>query len=271
MGRQPEPSVLWAAPDHAALVAAGVDVAAGDGFTYLGRLLATPEKPGRPTLMARLRQGAIDADSPGSGGYILHLYHFHHPWTHHGYAGSLISAAQVVDVLFADALSLWRDGRREDASYELGRACHPLADCWVPYHAAGVARCGHGPYEAWLTEGGRWRDWVPGNGGRYQWQAVYRRESGDSPDPLPPHVLDWRSPPHWVDLAAHESYPWYLHGMNGCAGGLCAHHPDVTPFFPQAAAALVPGVIRYLAGFLHYFFTLAGEAPDTRAEGRRRQ
>jgi len=64
-----------------------------------------------------------------------------------------------------------------------------------------------------------------------------------------------------VDLAAHESWPWYAGHLNGCAGGLCGSHPDVAPFFPDAAAALVPGVVRYLAGFLHYFFTLADAVP----------
>ncbi len=252
--RAAAPGILWAAPDHASLVAAAVDVAAADGLTYMGRLLAGAEARGRPALMARLRQGAIDADYPASGGYVLHLYHFHHPWTHDGYAGSCVSAAQAADTLFGDALDLWQTGRRGEAIYELGRACHLFADCWIPYHAACVATCGHGQYEAWLAENGRWRDWVPGNGGRYQWHAVYRRHVAG-----PAHALDWRSPPHWVDLAAHESWPWYAGRLNGCARGIRGPRPHVAPFFPAAAAALVPGAVRYAAGFLHYFFTLAGE------------
>ncbi len=251
----------WAAPDHASLVAAAVDVAAADGLVYLGRLLATaPEGAERGTLMARLRQGAMDADYPASGGYVPHLYHFHQPWTHRGYAGSCPSAAQVTDTLFGDALGLWRGGQRVEAAYELGRASHLVADCWIPYHAACVAQCGHGPYEAWLQEGGRWRDWAPGGGGEYEWQAVYRPADGGAP-----HVLDWRRVPHWVDLAAHESYPWYVARLNGCAGWWCRSHPDPSRHFPAAAASLVPGVIRCLAGFLHYFFTLAGVAPETAA------
>ena len=240
----------WAAPDHASLVTAAVDVASADGLEYLGRLLASSPAPGRPPFIAHVARGAVDADYPGSGGYVLHLYHFHHPWTHLGYAGCCSSAAQVTNRLFLDGLALWTGGRREEAAYELGRACHPLIDVWVPYHAAGVAGCGHGPYEAWLTEDGRWRDYVPGRGGRYSWQAVYRPGDGG-----PPHILDSRSPPHWVDLAAHESWAWYRDGLNGCA------NRRYQEGFAAAAEVLVPGTVRYLAGFLHAFFTLAGEAP----------
>ena len=244
---------LWAAPDHAALLSAAVDVAAADGLDYLGRLLAAPAAPGRPSLLAALRRGAVDADYPASGGYILHLYHFHQPWTHRGYADSPVSGARVTAALFNKALHLWRAGRRAKAAYQLGRASHPLADCWVPYRAAGVLLCGHGPYEAWLTEGDRWREWLPGGGGRYSWQLAFRPDDGG-----PPHVLDWRTPYHWVDLAAHESYPWFTRCLDGCAG---VSGVRLASFFPEAAAALVPGAVRYLAGFLHYFFTLAGAAP----------
>ncbi len=243
-------TILWAAPDHAALVSAAVDVAAADGLTYLGRLLTQPAGLKGGTLLSRLAQGAVDADYPVSGGYVLHLYHFHQPWTHRGYAGSEYSAANVASNLFGDALRLWRAGRRPEAAYELGRAAHVMTDCWIPQHAAGVAGCGHGPYEAWLTDSGRWRDYAPGGGGRYEWQAAYYpAEVG------PPHVLDWRNPYDWVDLAAHESYTCYQDGLNGCV------NPGYREDFPAAARLLVPGAIRHLAGFLHYFFTLAGAAP----------
>jgi hypothetical protein len=58
-----------------------------------------------------------------------------------------------------------------------------------------------------------------------------------------------------VDLAAHESWAWYRDGLNGCA------NRRYQEGFAAAAEVLVPGTVRYLAGFLHAFFTLAGEAP----------
>jgi hypothetical protein len=261
-------SLRWAAVDHASLLTAAVDVAKADGLGYLAKLLSTPagtipdnEPPPRlrsgpsvlPSLLDRLSQGVIDVDFPISGGYILHLYHFHHPWTHRGYAGSCLSGARVSEGLFTDALQLWRTGQRGEAVYELGRACHSLIDCFVPHHAAGVAGCGHGQYEAWLAQDQRWRQWAPQAGGRYQWQATYR---GD--DERRPHRLDWRTPSHWVDLAAHEAWPWFRDHLNGCAAGLGRPRSDVSPFFPEAAATLVPATVRYLAGFLHLFFVKAG-------------
>jgi len=249
--------IRWAAPDHASLLSAAVDVTTADGLVYVGKLLSTPDAPGHPPLLRHLTQGVVDVDYPASGGYVLHLYHFHHPWTHRGYAGSCVSGAQVTEDLFGDALDLWRANRRAEAAYELGRACHPLADGFVPYHAAGVAGCGHAGYEDWLTRDQRWREWLPAAGGRYQWQAIYQPGDGRAP-----HALDWRSPAHWVDLATHESWPWFRDRLNGCAGGLWGSRPDIRAFFPAAASVLVPATIRYLAGFLHLFFTLAGASPE---------
>jgi len=243
-------SVLWAAPDHPALVAAAVDVAAADGHTYLARLISSPPGEGRPPLVSDLFRGSLEADYPATAGYVLHLSHFHHPWTHRGYAGWCLSAARALERVFQDGLTLWRRDRRNEAAYELGRATHLLVDVWIPHHAAGVAGCGHGEFEGWLADGGRWRDFAPGSGGRYQWQAVFH-----PPRAGPPHVLDWRSPADWVDLAAHESFPWYELYLNLC------RHPEARDAFPRAAAHLVPGAIRYLAGFLHYFFTLALDDP----------
>jgi len=238
-------SLLWAAPDHPSLIAAAIDVAAADGLDYLGRLLSTAPGKGLPPLISDLFRGSVDADYPAGGGYVLHLYHFHHPWTHRGYGGWCLSAGEAAERIFIDGLDLWHAGRRNDAAYELGRACHLLVDLWIPHHAAGIVGCGHGEYEEWLAENGRWRDFVPGGGGRYQWQGFYHPEGY-----RPPHVLDWRRPADWVDLSAHESWPWYRDYLNACL------HRDYRESFSTAAAQLVPGVIRYTAGFLHYFFTL---------------
>jgi hypothetical protein len=267
-------------------------VAEADGLDYLPRLLGLPARgrsafpvgrrgaaAGRPrpapaSLGEHLLRGTVDADYPASGGYVLHLYHFHHPWSHRGYGGVCLSAATVVEDLVKDALRLWRaeasgtagpaGGRvltrgpgRAAAAYELGRAAHLLADCWVPHHAAGVAGCGHGAYEAWLEEGGRWREFAPSSGGAYRWQAVYR--PGDDLHGVP-HVLDWRNVRDWVDLAAHEALPWYDRYLNAC------RHPGYEEHFAPAAARLVPAAVRHLAGFLHLFFTLAVAAPGGEEE-----
>lgn len=251
----PRVSILYAAPEHAAFIAAAADVAAADGYTYLGRLLSSSPGGGGQPLLAHVSRGALDADYPVSGGYILHLYHFHDPWTHRGFAGACHSAASVADILFTDALSLWRQGGRPSAAYELGRASHLLVDCFVPYHAAGVAGCGHGPYEAWLADGDRWRDYVPGSGGRYEWQAVHHFPG----EARPPHAVDSRCPADWVDHAAHQSWVWYRERLDGCKNSGYAQA------FDPAATDLVAGTVRYLAGFLHYFFTLAGAAPPAAA------
>lgn len=201
--------------------------------------------------MSFLTRGSVDADYPYSVGYIIHLYHFHHPWTHRGYAGWCRSAAPTLEAITSDALSLWLGGRREAAVYEIGRASHILADLWIPQHAAGVAGCGHGPYETWLAEDDRWLDYVPSSGGVYEWRALYEHPEGGAR-----HELDSNRIRDWADLAAHESFAWYEAGLDACA------HPDFRDFFPAAAASLVPGAVRYLAGYLNLFFVAAGAGEE---------
>lgn len=243
------PGILWAAPDHARLVLAALAVAEADGRSFAAPLLQDG------ALLDHLLRGSVDADYPASGGYVLHLYHFHHPWTHRGYLNVCTSAGAVVDTLFGDALDLWGERRRPEALYELGRATHLLADAWIPHHAAGVAGCGHGEYERWLETGDRWRAYLPGEGGWYRWQEAYPPEGGG-----PPHVVDWRQPADWVDRSSHESWPWFRCCLNAC------EHDDVAAAFPGAAGELVPGAVRQLAGFLDLFF---GWAAAGRGGGER--
>jgi len=259
-GAQPDVfRLLWAARNHPGLVRAALDVASADGHTHLEQLLREPAEVrsrqvagaarAQRTLLDLLLAGSVDADWPLSRGYVCHLHHFHHPWSHRGYLGAPGSAARVTGLLFTRALHLWARGDRAESAYHLGRATHLLADCWIPHHAAGVAGCGHRPYENWLSREDRWQAFLPADRGRYFWRAVYRPPDGVGP----PHALDWRNPEDWADLGAHESLPWFEHSLNACRGKVSPRD------FELAAAELVPGVVRYLAGFLRYFFSLAGE------------
>ncbi|MCL6581425.1 MAG: zinc dependent phospholipase C family protein [Firmicutes bacterium] len=233
----------WAAQDHGGLLEAAVAVAAADGRDRTRQLLEAPPPGGSGPLLGWLVAGTVDADCPLSRGYVLHLYHFHHPWSHRGYLGVRRSAAEVVGRLWERALELWRRGRQAEAAYQLGRACHLVADAWVPHHAAGVSGCGHGAYEGWLAVSERWRSFAPQAGGYYSWLRVFRPEGGGRP-----HLANHRRPGDWVELGAHTSFPWFARALDGC------RRPGFREAFPEAAAELVPGTVRCLAGFLDRFF-----------------
>jgi hypothetical protein len=62
-----------------------------DIYTFLQRIDKATGKTG----LALLAEGAGDADKPLSGGYIVTLWHFHHPWSHRGYLTGSSSADQA--------------------------------------------------------------------------------------------------------------------------------------------------------------------------------
>lgn len=97
-----------------------------------------------------LAQGSVHADLPWTRGYVLHFYHYHHPWSHRGYIISR-SAASVLEALFHQSVRLWAEDRPHRALYQLGRSLHLLQDVFVPHHAGLTARRNHGDYERYVT------------------------------------------------------------------------------------------------------------------------
>ena len=90
-------------------------------------------RPQCTAVLTLLAKGAMDADLPWKCGYILHMYHFHHPWTHRGYL-TYKSAADVLARLFTTGQNFWTYGRQDRALYQLGRMLHLIQDIFIPHH-----------------------------------------------------------------------------------------------------------------------------------------
>ncbi|MEW5785406.1 MAG: hypothetical protein AB1767_10095 [Bacillota bacterium] len=231
---------LFEIEKHMALVPQTALILKNDGnkdiYDFLRRVDAASGKTG----LALLAKGAGDADKPLSGGYIVTLWHFHHPWTHRGYlVGG--SAADQVAWLFTHALNLWQNGKRGKALYQLGRALHLVQDIFIPHHAAVTASRGHGELEQWLT--GHWEPYRVADGGYYQWETYFH----DSQNRY--HRVRAERPYDWIDHGSHLSIGWFDAFF---AGGV---YDEGT--FRQAAALIIPHALRFSAGFLYRFFRAA--------------
>jgi len=186
------------------------------------------------TLLAR---GARDADLPWSAGYVLHLFHFHHPWTHRGYV-TYRSAGDELARLFVIGQNFWTLGRRDRAIYQLGRMIHLLQDVFIPHHAAGTAFRGHGKLEDWLDD--RWKHYTVQDGGYYTWDKRAKDSTGDI------HTLSSKNPYDWIDAGSHLSIEWHREYFHNGAAEVAA--------FPQLASRIIPQTLRYSAGFIKRFF-----------------
>ncbi|PKM79066.1 MAG: hypothetical protein CVU88_07710 [Firmicutes bacterium HGW-Firmicutes-13] len=56
-----------------------------DGKESIYSFLNSTDNNCRKSYLEILAKGNRDADLPFSGGYICHMKHFHHPWSHRGY------------------------------------------------------------------------------------------------------------------------------------------------------------------------------------------
>ena len=188
------------------------------------------------TLMAK---GAMDADLPWTRGYILHMYHFHHPWTHRGYL-TYKSAADVLAALFTTGQNFWTAGRLDRALYQLGRMLHLLQDIFIPHHAAVTAFNGHGQLEGWLAN--NWHRFLIEEGGYYSWETTFQNTASQI------HTVSSKNPYDWIDTGSHISITWYqkYYSYN--------EDNSLNNFFPRLASKIVPYNLRYSAGFINRFF-----------------
>lgn len=209
-----------------------------DVYRFLNETDAVKGKTG----VELLEKGTKDADIPFSGGYIFHMWHFHHPWSHRGYL-SCRSSADYTAGLFARALRLWRAGNRGEALYQLGRSLHLLQDIFVPHHAGITAFRGHGALEDYLLK--NWEAYLVTDKGYYEWETwFYHKAKGKR------HHVSSRKPYDWIDHGSHISIDWY----NEYFSGWC-HDPEV---FTRVTPLIIPRVLRFCAGFIYRFFNEAG-------------
>ncbi|GAW93564.1 hypothetical protein [Calderihabitans maritimus] len=190
-----------------------------------------------------LQKGTIDADLPGSWGYVYHWLHFHHPWRHTGYFDCRYSAGNAVEARVERAIRQWRKGLNHLAVYQIGRAVHVIQDSWVPYHAALTAGRGHGEFEEWVYEHGE--DFRVLRGGYYRWELIFRDTSYAD---YGPHRINSQTPYHWVEIGAHTSLSWFEKYLDR------ERFPQYKKYFSRAASQLVPGCIRCVAGFLDFCY-----------------
>jgi hypothetical protein len=208
----------------------------GKGDAY--RLLNSTDEVTGKTGLELLAEGTKNADLPFSGAYILHLLHFHHPWSHRGYLIKHSSADETAR-LFAAAKNIWQNGAKGEAIYQLGRAVHLIQDINIPHHAAVTAISGHGDFEKWLTDNGN--DYLVQSGGYYSWEEEFCDQDGQT------HYVNSANPYDWIDYGSHLSFPSFKQYFSDC------NHTE--EMFPQVAALVMPHVLRLSAGFISKFFS----------------
>lgn len=199
-------------------------------------LFETDMKTGM-TLLALLAKGAKDADIPFSGGYVCHMSHFHHPWTHHGFH-SKTSSADLTVKLFTIAQKNWQTGKKGMAMYHLGRALHLIQDIFIPHHAKITNRNGHGQLERWLDA--NWKAYRVVKGGYYNWQYNFCNEHGKCHKVNSSNIFDW------IDCGSHISIDWY--------NKYFAQRDISNSIFHEISKLIIPHVLRFSAGFIYKFF-----------------
>ncbi|NLY39679.1 MAG: hypothetical protein GX044_10350 [Firmicutes bacterium] len=231
---------LFKIESHMDLVPQTAVILKNDGKEELYARLQQRGRTGK-TGLELLAKGAADADKPFSGGFIVPLWHFHHPWSHRGYLVGSSSADQAA-WLFNFALGLWQKKREEQALYHLGRALHLIQDIFIPQHAAVTALKGHGELENWLSE--NWEAYRVERGGFYRWECSFHNLQGDH------HTVSSERPYDWIDHGSHLSSQWFDRFFGG------GHYDEAS--FHRAAALTIPHALRFSAGFLNKFFLDAG-------------
>jgi len=230
------PGALFKYRNHYEMVPASALILKNDGMDDVYEFLNSRDFYSGQKYLTLAARGAEEADLPWTCGYVLHTFHYHHPWTHRGY---LIykSAADELSRLFTIGQNFWHLGRKDRAVYQLGRMLHLVQDVFVPHHAAVTAFRGHGQLEEWLDD--HWRFYVVEKGGHYVWEKTFAR--GDKV-----HVVNSQNPYDWVEIGSHMSFQWYEeHFLNGA---------DAADSYPKLARKIIPNTLRYSAGFMNRFF-----------------
>ncbi len=225
--------------DHYAMTPSIVELLNNDGNENIYNLLKSRDSAAGKSYLGLLARGARDADLPWSRGYILHTYHYHHPWTHRGYL-TYRSAADVLAGLFTIGHNLWTHGKKDRAIYQLGRMLHLVQDIFIPHHAAVTAIRGHGQLETWLS--GNWHLHRVDRGGCYSWENTF-----SNPDDAT-HTVSSQNPYDWIDAGSHVSIEWYRKYF------LDYKDTSFQGFFPELAEEVIPYMLRYSAGFIDRFF-----------------
>ena len=225
--------------NHYELVPSTLELLKNDGKTDVYNLLKSKSPATGEMYMSIIAKGAMDADLPWSCGYILHFYHFHHPWTHRGYLTHK-SAADELARLFIFSQNLWREGKKDRAAYQLGRMLHLIQDIFIPHHAAVTAKSGHGQLENWLSS--NWHFYTVEQGGCYRWEKTFKHAGNTI------HTVSSKNPYDWIDVGSHISFPWYKDYFQD------KEEDEFQAFFPQVASKIIPHTLRYSAGFINRFF-----------------
>ncbi|MBS4030604.1 MAG: hypothetical protein KGZ63_04160 [Clostridiales bacterium] len=207
-----------------------------DGYEDIYLLLHNTDEVTGKTYLVLLSEGTRDADIPFSGGYICHMKHFHHPWSHRGYL-SKTSSADSTSRLFAIATNNWHAGNKGKSIYHLGRALHLIQDIFIPQHSGITAMKGHGQLEEWLMK--NWERYQVVNGGYYNWEETFC-------DQQDCHFVTSDKPYDWIDYGSHISIDWY---NSYFADG--RYNEDT---FTEVASQIIPNVLRMSAGFIYRFF-----------------
>lgn len=211
-----------------------------DGYEDIYLLLHNINEVTGKTYLALLMEGTKDADIPFSGGYICHMKHFHHPWTHRGYL-SETSSADLTSRLFNVAVINWQGGNKGKAIYHLGRALHLIQDIFIPQHAGISAMKGHGQLEEWLMN--NWERYQVVNGGYYNWEETFLDQQDRH------HVVS-DYPYDWIDYGSHISIDWYNRYF--------ADDSYNENSFSEVAPLIIPNALRLSAGFIYKFFSDVG-------------
>lgn len=179
-------------------------------------------------------------------------------WGHCGFGGPRTPGAYDLGQIFAGrAVDLWRQGRTEEAFFNLGCLIHLVQDCSWAGHSNTLnpkllIRV-HSSFEGWVNEkvksgavDGEERGlWRIEYGGLYVRRSFVKEGKTHWPDGLA----------GWVDVAAHLSYDW--------AEESSLKDRNSTEFL-QAATYQFVQAQRTVAGLLLEYFRLIGVVPQPR-------
>jgi hypothetical protein len=226
--------------NHYEMIPPTVELLKNDGIKDIYDFLNSTNPANGKKYLTLIAKGTKDADIPWSGAYILHLYHFHHPWTHRGYL-FYKSAADQLAGMFTAGQNFWTHGKKDRALYELGRMLHLVQDIFIPHHAGVTAKRGHGDLEKWL--GSNWHLYTVEKGGYYSWEKTFEN-SADAQI----HTVSSKNPYDWIDIGSHISISWYQKYFQNYEA------QNSTYLFPGLASKIIPFTLRYSAGFINRFF-----------------
>ena len=228
-------SPMFEISKHMELVNLTVNVLKNDGKGEAVVLYTDTDDITGKSGLELLAEGVKDADLPYFSGYILHLMHFHHPWSHRGYL-SKSSAADQTAKIYSLAINRWQNGYKGCALYQLGRALHLIQDINIPQHAGISAFKGHGDFERWLTVHGN--QFTVQTGGYYEWEQTFSLNGTN-------HYANSKNVYDWIDYGSHTSYPYFMEYF------FDGNYTEAV--FPEIAAKVMPNVLRLSAGFLAKF------------------